>query len=490
MKKFWPRAFAVARSTVFLFAMLQLACASDTILPLPDFAPADAAPCDDGVPAQPLALPVAVAQTLNLEPQLLIAQANELASGSDLKAAIAGFLPQINLSAEDERYVPSNGSEPIVVVGNTVLGGSQTKSAYASLSLQWNLWSDGRDVAAFRGAKAGVRAAGHGVEQQLDESLIRVLKAYADLYATEVTAQSDARAVTMLEAIHARAEKRYARGYGTEVAIGQARIEALNAAQTLNGACRDLQDKSAALAQAVGLEMRVLRRLSVAALPEPSSNPLHAHTVEDLVASSPAVAAARENMVAARMKLHEAFGEFGPKISLLVQRDYLAQNPNSFGRANRDLAPADYRVDLEFTQPLFPLASEGSDVDRGRADLRKAAASYRAAVLDVQTKLTEALSARREAERSYAAAQTSLNDAEHVLELTEAQYRAGRKDLDAVEHAAMDRDAAEADLEKLGSERAVAEWTADRSLFPLEFPAILLRQLNLHVRLPGGKEER
>lgn len=190
------------------------------------------------------------------------------------------------------------------------------------------------------------------------------------------------------------------------------------------------------------------------------------------------------------MKLHQAFGEFGPKLSLLVQRDYLAQNANSFGRANRDLAPADYRVDLEFTQPLFPLASEGSDVDRARAELRKAEASYRGAVLDVQTKLTQALSARREAERSYAAAQNSLTDAEQVLELTEAQYRAGRKDLDDVEHAAMDHDSAEADLEKLASQRAFAEWTADRALFPLEFPVMLLRRLNLRVRLPGGNDDR
>jgi len=483
------RALALVVSSVLLLAMASAGFAGDLSPPLNDFETADGALCNDGEPVQPLGLPVAVAQTLNLEPQLLIAEANELASRSDLEAATTGFLPQVDLSAEDERYVPSNAGAPIVVVDNTVLGGAQTKSAYASLSLQWNLWSDGRDLAAFRGAKAGIRAAVHGVDEQLDQALIGVLKAYSDLYASEVTARNDAQAAAALEGIRARAQKRYVRGYGTEVAVGQARMEALNAAQTLNGACRDLEDRSAGLAKAVGLEMSVLRRLRVLAPPEPLSNPLYGRTMGDMVSSSPAVAQARENLLAARMKLHEAFGEFGPKISLSVQRDYLGQNVDSFGRANRHIAPEDYRVGLEFEQPLFPLTSEGSDVEQATALLHKAQASYRQAVLDAQTKLAEALSARREAERSYEAAQSSLTDAEQVLELAEAQYRAGRKDLDAVEHAQMDRDAAEADLEKLGSQRALADWIAERALFPQQFPLMLLRRLHLRVRLPSAGED-
>lgn len=489
MKKSWCGALALAGSSL-LFPVTYPAVAGGLNLPSGGIAAAIGEPCNDGVPVQQLGLPVAVAQTLNLQPKLIIAQAEELASRSDLKAAINGFLPQIDFSAVDERYVPSNGSAPVVVVDNTVLGGSQTKSAYASLSLEWNLWSDGSDVAAYRGAKAGVRAAAHGVDRQLDETLIDVLNAYADLYAAEVTARKDARSAAAFEEIRKRADSRYARGYGTEVAVGQARIQALNAARTLNGSCRDLEDKSGALAEAVGLEMSALRRLSVGAPPEPSSNLLRGRTIGELVSASPQVAEARENMVAARMKIDQAMGEFGPKISLSVRRDYLGQDPDSFGHANRHIGPADYRVALEFQQPLFPLASQGSDVDKARAELVKAQASYREAVLHVQTNVAAALSARREAERSYAAAETSVADAQRVLELTQSQYRAGRTDLDSVEHAEMDRDAAEAELEKLGSQRALAEWAADRALFPLEFPALLLRQLHLKVRLPSGNGSR
>ena len=450
-----------------------------------------ASSCGETEPGKQLGLAQAVVQALNLQPQLIIAEAEEFASQSDLTAAKTAFLPQIDFSQIEERYVPSNSTQPVVVVDNTVLGGAQTKTAYGSLSLQWNLWNDGQDVAAYHGAQAGVRAATYGVDAQLDKTLLGVLQAYADLYAAEVTTRDDAVAATGLEAIQVRSEKRYARGYGTEVAVGQARVAALNAAQTLNGACRDLADKSAALAEAAGLDLVPPHQLGVLEpLPQPLLDVLGKGAVEDLVESSPAVAEAREEVAAAENKLHQAMGAFGPSVSLSIRRDYLGQNTDSFGRANAHIAPADYLIALELTQPLFPLGSQGADVDKARSELRKAQASYRQARLEVQTKLASALSARREAERSYLAAENSLVDAGQVLALTEAQYSAGRKDLDSVDHARMDQDAAEAQLEKLASARAFAQWQAASALFPQQFAAVMLRQLHLQVQLPTGSEHR
>jgi outer membrane protein TolC len=474
--------------TVLLFiaaGVLAIVRPQEALAGEPDTRPADtgslASVC--GEPERHLDLPDAVAQALNLQPRLIIAQAQEAVSRSQLKAATAAFLPQIDLSAIEERYVPTNASQPVVVVDNTVLGGAQTKTAYGSLSLQWNLWNSGQDVAAYHGAQAGIRAATYGVDEQLDKTLMDVLQAYADLYAAEITARNDGANAAGLETIQARSEKRYARGYGTEVAVGQARVAALDAAQTLNQACRDLSDKSATLAEAVGLELAPPQALIVGSLPKPLLDLLADGAVADLIDSSPAAAEAREDVVAAESKLHRALGEFGPSISLAVRRDYLGQNTDSFGRANHLIAPADYLIALEFQQPLFPLGSQGADVDKARAELRKAQASYRQARLEVQTKLAAALSARRAAERSYMAAESSLADAEQVLELTKAQYLAGRKDLDSVDHARMDRDTAEAELEKLASARALAQWRAARALLPRQFPTALMHQLHLDIEI-------
>lgn len=487
----------IARRVLLLIgsAALAVVCLQDALAGGPAVASVGAAPlaslCGDQQPERHLDLSDAVAQALNLQPQLLIAQAEEAASRSDLKSATAAFLPQVDFSAIEERYVPSNSSQPVVVVDNTVLGGAQTKTAYGSLSLQWNLWNSGQDVATYHGARESIRAATYGVDEQLDKTLTGVLKAYADLYAAEVTARNDGAAASALQAIRERSEKRYARGYGTEVAVGRARLAALNAAQTLNEDCRDLADKSAALAEAVGLELTTSQRLTVlGALPKPLLDILGKGAVEDLIDSSPSVAEAREQILAAESNLHHAMGEFGPSISLSVRRDYLGQNVDSFGRANQHIAPADYLIALQFQQPLLPLGSQNADLDKAHAEIRKAQASYRQARLEVQTRVITALSERHAAERSYLAAESSLADAEQVLKLTHAQFAAGRKDRDAVDHAQMDRDTAEAEVEKLSSAEALAQWQAASALLPWQFPAAVMQQLHLVVRASVASEHK
>ncbi|HWF98534.1 MAG TPA: TolC family protein, partial [Steroidobacteraceae bacterium] len=149
----------IARRVLLLIgsAALAVVCLQDALAGGPAVASVGAAPlaslCGDQQPERHLDLSDAVAQALNLQPQLLIAQAEEAASRSDLKSATAAFLPQVDFSAIEERYVPSNSSQPVVVVDNTVLGGAQTKTAYGSLSLQWNLWNSGQDVATYHGAR-------------------------------------------------------------------------------------------------------------------------------------------------------------------------------------------------------------------------------------------------------------------------------------------------------------------------------------------------
>ena len=462
--------------------------------PAPSSPPAiDAIPlvsaCGDDPPGEKIELPVMVAQALNQQPQLLIAQANEQASQSDVQAAKGGFLPQLNLSATEEKFVPRNGDTPVVVVGNTVLGGAQTNSAYASLALQWNIWNNGRDAAALKGAHAGVQSAAYGVDRQRADTLLDVLNAYAELYEAEVIARGDAQAAAGLTAIQARAEKRYAEGYGTEVAVGQARVAALNAVQTLNHDCREFDDKSAALAQAAGIEMGSVRLYALEPPPQPDSHAA-ARTMDQLVEESPAVEGAWQDVLAAQSALQRAQGEYGPTVGLTAQRDYLGQSPDGFGYANKRLSSADYRVGLQISQPLFPFDSQSADVDKARAQLRKAQASYQEARIEVKTKLLGALSAHREAERSFGAAQSSLADAEQVLALTQAQFDAGRTDLDTVEHARMDRDTAQADLDKLSSQLSLSEWMVERTQSPKEFPVLLLHQLHLELQLPESDEDR
>ena len=50
----------------------------------------------------------------------------------------------------------------MIVVGNNILGGPETRSGYGSLALSWKVMNSGRDVAGLHSAIAGVHAASFG----------------------------------------------------------------------------------------------------------------------------------------------------------------------------------------------------------------------------------------------------------------------------------------------------------------------------------------
>jgi outer membrane protein TolC len=481
----------VALTNAALAAMcVNTALAQRLLDASPDVATSAASICGSLGALHTIDLADALAASLEHEPHLIMAQQDDAASRSDLLASTADFYPSLQLSLGNERYVPSNGATPVVVVGNSVLGGAQTKSAYGALSLNWNLMSSGRGVAAYRSAKASLRAADSGLDSQLQDTFTGILQAEADLYEAEITTTGQASALTGLKAILARANERYRNGHGTTVAIGQARSAALDAEQSTNRACQTLADKSAALAQAIGIRVPASQLLGVAG---PLPFPIHEFVSESdpdvNIEKTPAVQAAKDNVAAARAKLHEAQRAFGPTVSLSVRRDYLGEDPDSFAAANHHIAPSDYRVGLSFAQPLLPFVSEVAQVDKARAQLRRAQASYDQALLEAQTKLRNALNAQHEAQMSYRSAISSLAEAERVLTLTNSLYHAGRTDLDGVEHAQMDAVKAETDLQTLESRRSFAQWVAARALEPEAFPGLLIEQLHLRQQMQRWREE-
>ena len=445
---------------------------------------AQAQVCGDSGAPQPLQLADAVRQSLSAQPQLIVAQQDVVESRSDVRAAVAPFLPSVTASVLDERYVPANGGGPVIVVGNNILGGPQTRSAYGSLDLSWNVMNSGRDVAGLHSAIAGVHAASFGLDGQLSDTLSGILQAYADLYEAEVDASNEAVATEVLKEIYARSQERFSNGNGTTVAIGQARSSELEAEQALNKACRTVVEKSAALAEAVGIRIPAQQRLTAVQplpMPVPVIEPGDLSSLDEIVENTPAVASAKAKVDAATAKFQQAKRSFGPSITFTARKDYLGQSIDSYGAANHHIDPSDYRIDLGIQQPLFPIATEVAAVDKARAELRKAQAGYDQARLEADTKLRGALAAQQEAEASLRAARTSLGESQSVLTLTESLYHAGRTDMDNVQHARMDRDKAEAETKSLVSRRASAEWAVAKVLQPTRFADSLFGQLHLLV---------
>jgi outer membrane protein TolC len=424
----------------------------------------------------------AVVKSLSDQPKLNIAKEALAESRADLSASSAAFLPAGQLLIDEARYAPSNGGTPVQVVGNNVLGGPRSDSAYGSLNLTWNLFSSGKDVAGYRSAKAAVRSNSAGLDSQLNETLTDVLQAYADLHEAEVTVDYQGRTVATLKDIAARAEERLKGGQGTAVAVGQARAAELDAERMFNQNCRDVYDKSQALAQSFGYELKPGHVIEVLGpLPVADRSSVEDSDLSAIVESDPAVVAAKEQITAMEDKLKQTRAQFGPTLSLTASRDYLGQSPDGFGEANRHIGPDSYRIGIAFTQPIFPFIAESAAVGKGGSELRKAQANYVQARLDSETRLQHAFNAAREALASYAAAKSSLSGSQEVLTLTRSQYAAGRTGLDSVQHAQMDIDKAQTTVDTLASQNRLADWELQRALQPKEFGHLLFSVLQIPV---------
>src|SRR5271165_5493916 len=78
-------------------------------------------------------------------------------------------------------------------------------------------------------------------------------------------------------------------------------------------------------------------------------------------------------------------------------------------------------------------------------------------------------SSTERARASLRAANSGLREAEGVLTLTESLYKAGRANLDDLEHARIDLQKIAAERTALTSETALAAWDVERTLRPARF---------------------
>jgi outer membrane protein TolC len=424
----------------------------------------------------------AIIEALRSEPHVIVARQDLIEAKADATAAVAPFLPKAQLIIDEERFLPANGFSPVTVVGTNVLGGTRSYSAYGAITLSWSIVSSGRDVAGLHAARADVHASTEALHGQFADTLSALLKAYSDVYETQVSLAQQGQSLILLKAIAQRADERYQHGNGTTIAIGQARGAALDAEKSFNEACRSLTEKSSALAKAMGIRLPGGRIFEVVTkLPEAPAHPLEASDFDVAIGADPAVLAAREKVVAAEEKARQTRSAFGPQISLDARRDYLGQNIDSFSAANNSLASNSYRVDISLVQPIFPFLAEIGALDKAKAEVRRAEALAEDARNEVDSKLRTAVSADSEARSSYRAANSSLREAEQVLVLTESLYKAGRTDLDEIERAKIDLQKITAEVEMLASTKSRAAWDVERALSAARFPTTLMHQVGIEL---------
>jgi outer membrane protein TolC len=437
-------------------------------------------PCANASLSRPIALRDVVLTAIGNQPQLLIAQQDIQKARANLLAAVTPFLPSAALSFQDQHFVPSTATAP-VVVGSTIVGGTrETYTSYGSVSVNWNLFNGGKDIAGYRGAQANIRSSEAARDNQLNDTLKSVLNAYSDLFKAQLTIREQDLILSLLKTIHARALERFQNSAGTTIAIGQARNAVLEADRQTAQACRVIIDKSAMLAEAIGIRLAPRQVFQVSepilSFAEQINDPLE---LDSILQSDPAVVAANEAITVAQSKLNQAKTAFGPTLALVARRDFLGQNPNSFSAANNALSSNSYYVGIVLQQPIFGFTTEYANVRSARADLEKARITYAQAVIQSETKLRSALGANTEAEMSATSAQASLKEAANLASLAESLYKAGRTDLDTVNRARIDLEKADWQAQELTSDLNLSRWLATQALYPKDFSGRLMNKLEV-----------
>lgn len=434
--------------------------------------------CTD-VSGHPIHLRDVLGTALGNQPKLLIAQEAVAKSRANLIAARSPFLPNVTISLQSERFVPNTNTQPIAV-GNTVVGGtSATKTTYGTVGINWSLYSGGRDVAGYRASQSDLQANEAGLDYQLDETIATILSVYADIYKAQRDADAQARVLVLQEAIEQRAEQQFKQGIATTLAIAQAQSKVLETSRMLYQACRAAADKSAELAQAVGLHLGPDELFQIGEpLPEPIDRSASFLEWQRIIQDEPAVVAAKNNVIAADYKVRQAKASYGPTLSLEGRKDYLGQDADSWRAANH-ITPNSYRIGLQIQQPIFPMTSEYSAVQAAKSDARKAQASYQQTLLDTEAKYHTAFNASREADASLMVAEHSLAQANELLSLTQSLYASGRVDQDKVQQSQIAVEKADSAVNQALSEQRLAHWLTHRVNDPQAFPTRVLRQFGL-----------
>lgn len=431
--------------------------------------------CRPGTTFKPLSLAEAVVIAMSEHPQVLIAQLELKKANMQVLTAVTPFLPSASVSMQGERFVTQNPNAQSTSVGSTVVGGQQDHySSYASLNANWNLFNGGKDLAGYRSAKAGVQASEHDLVKQTNETLSTVLIAYNDLFKAQTALSHQAETGKLLRGVLQRTEKRYEEGVDNQITLSQEKITFAKNEQGMFQVCQTLFDKSTVLAKSLGLRLPAghVFRLD-ASIPDVEHINSDDRDLELLVQDDPGVKAAKGRVTMAQHKLDQTRASFYPTVAMTGRYDWLGQNPNSVDAAVSSTSANSYRFGVVLSQPLGPFTSEYAAVETAHADVLKADALYRQALIDAETKLRTVLNAKTQTELSAKSSQLQTAQTRLTFQQTNQLFKDGYADLDAVSQAQISLSKEQEATDELLADAKLAAWNAYLVLRPNEFAEAL-----------------
>jgi outer membrane protein len=379
---------------------------------------------DAGPPPTILHLDDAVEKALQLQPNLLSAQANVLSAEGLSEQTRSGLLPQLTASAVAERANGFSGTRTSTNPGgSTTVSNSATSNSLTGNSFTFGLsgtqllW-DFQTVDRYRASRASVISLRATYQATLLKTVLTVRMAFfqAQAYRALVKVQDE----TLANEIKHQAQTEGFVKVGTQpqIALAQARTDVANARVALIQAQNNYRIAKAQLNQSMGVAQGVEYDVGGEELPplDGENQPVEALT-DIALHERPEIASNLSNREAQDLNLRAAWGGFGPSFSIFAGAGETGQKLNNLGPY--------WDFGLQATWDFFDGLRTPGVIKQAQGNLDNANAQLTAEELQVRFDVEQADATLQGNKTALVASEDALVNAREQLRLAEARYQTG-----------------------------------------------------------------
>lgn len=394
-------------------------------VPVPSYVPLP--PGQFGIPSTaspvPLSLHDAKMIAVQKSPQLELARAALDLAGAELETANSAAFPHLNASGSANRLKGQTRT------GATVGGitSSIFTSNTGSINVQQLIFDGGATYAKMSEAKYTRDAASFSALRAIDSVLFNVAQLYYTALQARYTYQVAIESRKLAEVQEALVEAQFRAGVASKADVLTAQLPVAQARLAEAQAANGEQSQVAALLNAMGLSSDTPVTLNYEAESQVPALPQYS-TVESIaLAQRTDLQAARASLTSAQRGVRAARASRYPVITGNGSIGTATTGVDSAGNpvTNGGNWTSTYSFGASVTLPLYDSGLINGQVASAEANTRTAAANLTGTELSVSLSVRQAYLSTQTALQQVAAAKVEREQAQTVLDVTNAQYKAG-----------------------------------------------------------------
>lgn len=425
------------------------------------------------------ALEIAVDQ----EQDVVGAKADIFQARAQRLGALAAFLPTLSLSNQGQFFQPVGQSYNTIIAGAVVPAqrGFYNNAVTANLGL--DLFAGGKHTADYRAASHMLNWASARLVATVNDTFMRVLKAYATLAKDEAAIEAQTEILRLAGNVARLTEARFQHRVANRIEWNRAIQQVLKAEMELSLARREAAEDTAALLQAMGYAypaagFKVAQRIPSAPDVE-AAGPMQPPP-------DPGIRAAYAQLQAAREKVRSARAAYWPSISAVAQYNWLGIDANNPLSAFSATQGSNYTVGFAIRLPLLPIFDTMASVRSAEAGVQRTLGVYENTLSLSTSQLQAAIAIYREAKHTVEIAELSAATAGDNIRLYEALFKGRQGDYIDIDQSRMAAVQSRLAAATARSDLQLAAW----NLYRLTHPELFSQALVTAAQRPAANPER